>query len=114
MTFILYLVAITLILYNITFIATLTIVQVVQKVMLSCKLQVMVLAESLLSWHDPSFDDLYGLFNQLYYKHIIIYYFHHIMFDMHTKLSRCSYAVIGHNKSPCRFSAQLHIGVVRD
>ena len=33
------------------------------------------------------FDDLYGLFNRIYYKHIIIYYFYHIMSDMHTNLS---------------------------
>ena len=53
--------------------------------MFSFKLQVMV-AESILSWHYPSFDNFYGLFDQLYYKHIIIY-FHHIMSDMHIKLS---------------------------
>ena len=41
--------------YNFYTLLSFTIVWVAQKVMFSCKLQVTVLAESLLSWHDPSF-----------------------------------------------------------
>ena len=33
------------------------------------------------------------------------------MSDMHDV---ASYVVIGHNKSPCRSSAQLHTGILRD